>query len=197
MATATLYSQLRSSLLECPLGGQQFLPLNDLDKNITRESVQAELPWKERICQRNLTNKVVGQAKKVFAILVLADNPLAIKELLKEGLTDENLPLSRKGYDSSNILVSVCGRKTFRSFDVPKNEAKVTNFLDKQWTVLAPVLDTTGKYFILDQKCALPFSKVEPVGGGHSSTVYQSTSHPAHQHGFKVSVAFPTQFIVY
>jgi hypothetical protein len=109
-----------------------------LDKNITRESVQAELPWKERICQRNLTNKVVGQAKKVFAILVLADNPLAIKELLKEGLTDENLPLSRKGYDSSNILVSVCGRKTFRSFDVPKNEAKVTNFLDKQWTVLAP-----------------------------------------------------------
>ncbi|KAE9367916.1 kinase-like protein [Stipitochalara longipes BDJ] len=179
-----LYSQLYHSLLQCPLGSQQFLPLNVLDK-ITKESVQAELPLTVRIRRRSLPDKVVLGARKVFAILVLADNPLAITDLLKEGLTDEHLPLSRQGGDSSNILVSVCKKKTFRSFDVPRNEAKVTTFLDKQWAVLAPVLDTTGKYFILDQKCALPFPAVEEVGGGHSSTVYKSTLHPAHHHGFK------------
>ena len=185
-----LYTELYGSLLQCPLGSQQFLPRNVLDK-ITREKVQAELPWKERFCRRSLPDKVVLRAKKVFAILVLAGNLPAITRLLEEGLTDEHLPLSRQGGDTSNILVSACKTKTFRSFDLPRNEAKVTNFLDKQWTVLAPVLDTTGKYFILDQKCALPFPAVEEVGGGHSSTVYKSTLHPAHQHGFKVRPKFP------
>jgi hypothetical protein len=188
MAAATLYSQLKPCLLECPLMGQPFLPLDILDKKITKENVHAELPWKGRFLQRNLTNKVIIQAKKVFVVLVFTGEPLAIGDLLKEGLTDEDLPLSRKPGENDNILVSCSGKKTFRSFEAWRKDAQVTNFLEKQWYVLAPVLDTTGNYFILDQKCALPFPKVEEVGGGHFSTVYKSALHPAHQQGFQVSI---------
>jgi hypothetical protein len=168
--------------------GQPFLPLDILDKKLTKENIQAEIPLKERVFQRGLTNKVIIQAKKVFAVLVFTGEPLAIGDLLKEGLTDEDLPLSRKPGENDNILVSCNGKKTFRSFEAWRKDAQVTNFLEKQWYVLAPVLDTTCNYFILDQKCALPFPKVEEVGGGHFSTVYKSALHPAHQQGFQVSI---------
>ncbi|PVH75772.1 kinase-like protein [Cadophora sp. DSE1049] len=178
-----LYSQLYDSLRQCPLGSQQFLPLNNLDK-ITKKSIQAELPLTVRVRQRSLPGKVVLQAKKVFAVLVLTGESPAITDLVKEGLTDEHLPLSRKRGDSANILVSACGEKTFRSFEAWRNAAQVTHFLDWQWVVQAPVLDTTGKHFNLDQKCALPFEKVEEVGGGPSATVYKGILHEAHHQGF-------------
>jgi hypothetical protein len=184
----TLFLWLKSHLLECPLGGQQFLPLEILDVAITKEGIQAELPWTGRFLQRGLSKKVVLQAKKVFAILVLIGEALAIAELVKEGLTDEDIPLFWPRGELDNFLVSTSG-KVFHSFKAWKREAQVQNFLDKQWVVQAPVLDTTGKHFILDQKCALPFPKVEEVGGGRYSTVYKGTIHRAHQRGFAVSIA--------
>ncbi|PMD20206.1 hypothetical protein NA56DRAFT_705018 [Hyaloscypha hepaticicola] len=179
----SLYSQLKYSMLESPLDGQGFLPLNILDELITKESVKAQLSWKTLLFQSGLPNKIVQHAKKVFAILVLMDKALAITELLSEGLTDEHLPLGRKG-DNSNILVSIRG-KTFESFDGWGNDALVGNFLDKQWLVQAEVLDTTGKHFVLNPKCPLPFPRVEEIGGGHLSTVYRAALHPAYLQGFK------------
>lgn len=188
MATTSLYRRLKPCLLECPLGGQQFLPPNILDETITKKSVKAELPWKSRVFQSGLPGKVSQQAKKVFAILVLIGEPLAIKELLLEGLTDEHLPLSPKGGNNDNILVSVRG-KTFQSFVAWRNDARVADFLEKQWLVQAPVLDTTGKHVILDPKCALPFPQIKEIGGGDFSIVYKSALHPAYQQGFKAEGA--------
>jgi len=193
MATTTLYKVLRPSLLDSPLGGtgQQFLPLNILDEAITKETVQAELqklPWRSRALQRGLTGKVLQKAKKVFAILVLMGEPLAITGLLPEGLTDEHLPLSRKEGKDDNILVSVRG-KTFRSFEAWRNEARVTEFLEKQWVVQAPVLDTTGKHITLDPQSPFPFLQIEEIGGSRFSTVYKGALHPAHQQEIRVSVS--------
>jgi hypothetical protein len=141
----TVYFRGFSAAYSYALWGQEFLPLGTLDSAITRESVQVELPW-TRVLQRGLTNKAILQAKKVFAILMLIGKPLAITELLKKGLIDEDLPFFRKGSDNDKILLSVRG-KSFRSFEAWKREAQVHNFLDKQWIVQALVLDTTGKHF--------------------------------------------------
>jgi hypothetical protein len=188
MPTQTLYDLLRPSLLDSPLGGngQQFLPLNIIDNVITKETVQAEVPWRNRALIRGLSGKVVQQAKKVFAILVLMGEPLAITELLPEGLTDDHLPLSQQGGQNDNILVSVRG-KTFRSFESWRKKARVDEFLEKQWLVQAPVLDITGKHITLDPNCPFPFSTADEVGGGRFSTVYKSALHPAHQQGSIVS----------
>jgi hypothetical protein len=171
------------------------LPLEILDAAITKESVQAELPWTGRVFQRGLSKKVVLQAKKVFAILVLIGEALAIADLVKEGLTDEDLPFSRQRGELNYIIVSTRG-KLFHSFQAWKRKAQVDNFLEKQWVVQAPVLDTTGKHFILDQNCALPFPQIEEVERGPTSTVYRGTIHRSHQQGFAVSTAF-SQFVYY
>ena len=188
----SLFQQLRLCLLECPLESQKkFLPLNDLNEKITRDSIKRELPPMTQRFNCNLPDKVLQHAKKVFAILVLMGEPRYIKDLLQEGLKDEHLPLQSKRGDNPNVLVSVHGT-TFKSFDTWKNEARVGEFLEKQWLVLAPVLDPTGKHIILDTKCALPFQCIDQkTDRGALSIVYKGTVHPAHQQGFKVSIILP------
>src|SRR5579871_1983024 len=186
----TLYQQLKECLLECPLEGQKmFLPLSDLNEKITRDSVKGQLPCLETFCHRNLPNKILQQAKKVFAILVLMYEPHKIKGLLQDGLTDDQLPLQAKKINNNNVVESVHG-KIFKSFNTWRNEARVEDFLEKQWLVQAPVFDPTGKHFVLDLKCALPFKCIDQKAEkGALSIVYKGTLHPAHQEGFKVSIA--------
>lgn len=185
----SLYSQLYNHLCECSLGGQvlYFLPLNSLDELITTDSVEAQLSLSDRLPWSRLPGEVVQHAKKVFAILVLIDKPRAIKKLLREGLTDEHLPLFPKGDGSDNILVSARG-KIFQSFATWHNSAKVAVFLEKQWVVQAPVLDATDSDITLNPKCVLPFYNIVELGEGQSSRVYKGELHPAHQKGLKVSV---------
>jgi hypothetical protein len=185
-----LYSQLHSSLLDSALSLQKFLPLDVLDATITEESVRIYLPWNIRLFQPDLLVKVTQDAKRVFAILVLLGETLAIKELLSEGITDDHLPLSRSvEATNSNILMSEDG-KCFRSFAAWENDTKVEDFLIKQWLVLAPVLDTRGRLFMLNKKCPLPFVEAEEIGAGPFGIVYRGVLHPAHQKGFQVSSFF-------
>ncbi|KAI1163474.1 kinase-like domain-containing protein [Nemania serpens] len=184
----SLYSQLYNHLCECSLGGQvlYFLPLNSLDELITTDSVEAQLSLSDRLPWSRLPGEVVQHAKKVFAILVLIDKPRAIKKLLREGLTDEHLPLFPKGDGSDNILVSARG-KIFQSFATWHNSAKVAVFLEKQWVVQAPVLDATDSDITLNPKCVLPFYNIVELGEGQSSRVYKGELHPAHQKGLKAA----------
>jgi serine/threonine protein kinase len=185
----SLYRQLNDyCLVTSPLGDQVFLPLSDLNDKITRDSIKAQLSYGIRLFHRGLPDNVFLHAKKVFAILVLIEEPCAIKDLIQEGLTDEDLPLSRKGDSDYNVLVSACG-KIFKSFASWDKESRVRDFLDKQWLVQAPVLDTTGKHIVLDPKCALPFQESVAKARGGFGVVHQGTLHPAHQQGFKVSIA--------
>jgi len=188
-----LYQQLKPCLLECPLEGQKkFLPLSDLNDKITRDTIKGQLPYlSTQMCHRNLPDKILQHAKKVFAILVFMGEPRAIKGLLQEGLTDEHLPLQTKKVNNHNVVESADG-KIFKSFDAWGNEARVEEFLEKQWLVQAPVLDPTGKHIVLDSKCALPFKCIDQKAErGALSIVYKGTLHPAHQEGFKVSTAPP------
>lgn len=192
----SLYAELSSHLRICPLGDKSFLPLDSLDETITAESVKAQLSREDLQFWSGLPGEVVQHAKKVFAILVLIDEPRAIKDLLLEGLTDEHLPLFPKGDRNDNILVSVRG-KTFQSFVAWPSSARVDAFLEKQWEVQAPVFDATGSNIILNPKCALPFQSIAEVGRGQFGTVYKGVLHPAHQKGFKVSVPLSLASLTY
>ena len=192
MPSESLFNELCSLLVECPntMGLQSFLPQSDLDKAITKESVKDALPFLVRALNGRLPEKVVKNAKKVFAILVIIAKPIAIKDLLAEGIADTYLPLSGDEGEEANVLVSANGAR-FKSFSAFKHEAtKLTkDFLEKQWLVQAPVMDTAGKHIILDQRCPLPFVEMEPIGAGQHSTVYRTALHASHQQGIEVRLS--------
>jgi serine/threonine protein kinase len=183
-----MFKRLKSKYLKCPLSTNRFLPLDVLDEEITEENVRDEIPGKlANFFKPHLPSTVVRQAKKVFTILVIVGEPQAIKDLLAEGITDEDLPLSRRdGDEDDNNLVS-CSGKVFSSFADWKDEPRVEYFLDKQWTVLAPVLDFSGSDIKLSMSSALPFEAVDPVGHNNMVTVYKSDVHPAHQRGLQTT----------
>jgi hypothetical protein len=184
----TFYQQLSQCLVKCSLGDQQFLPLSELNAKVTRDSISARLSESTRQLLPSLPDEVLDHARKIFAILVLIGEPRAIQDLVQEGLKDEDLPLSLQEDMDYNVLKSR-NNQNFKSFASWDNEARVQEFLDKQWLVQAPVLDPTGRHINLTQKCALPFlqsNKVATAADGLCS-VHRGILHPAHQKGFEVS----------
>ncbi|KAJ4293285.1 hypothetical protein N0V90_008567 [Kalmusia sp. IMI 367209] len=189
----SLFSRLRKAQVGCFLNGEQkFLPLDVLDKEICEDNVRGALS-KDSVLTQTLKlfpftpvdqfpRQVVAQAKKVFAILVNIGEPNAIRKLLVEGLTDDHLPLC---LDKDGVTLNSRSGKTFHSFETSMMEQRRSDFVDRQWTVLAPILDVSGRHTILDRRCPLPFEHTEQAGHGVSSTVYKSKLHPAHCSGVK------------
>jgi hypothetical protein len=194
----SLYDELDDSLAECPLSHNKFLPLNILNDVITVEKVRANTGANTGSAVKTHTSSsnhsraedVVREAKRVFAILVLIGCENAIENLLLEGLTDEQLPLSRRGSGPDrNVLSGAVGNKKFETFRGWK-QANVDHFLEKQWRVQAPVFDTTGSHFILHRECALPLKpQFEQIGRTTFSRVFKCILYPAHyQPASEVSV---------
>lgn len=191
----SLYSRLKKAQISCSINREQnFVPLDILEKEITEENVRdtlsrgplftatvaASLRMLHLIPNDTLPRKVVECAKKVFAILVFIGEPNAIKELLDEGLTDEHLPL-RLDDNGSNTLVSGSG-ETFGSVAKSMCEQRVSDFVDKQWIVMAPILDTSGQHIELDRRIPLPFKTTDEAEHGLYSRVHKCLLHPAHYH---------------
>jgi hypothetical protein len=191
----TLYTELDERLVECRLDDEApdsiFLPLSDLEEKITKDTIRTQLS--DQLHDPGLPDKVVLQAKKVFAILALIEEPRAIEDLIqKDDLRDGDLPLSRKGakgHTDYNILVSSRGDKSFSSFASWPRASSVRQFLDKQWAVQAPVLDSIGKHIVLEPKCPWPLIESIRTSEGGSGVVYRIKLHPAHQQVFKVCIA--------
>ncbi|GKT51646.1 serine/threonine-protein kinase PknD [Colletotrichum spaethianum] len=180
----SLFDSLRDSQIKSPFG-PKFLPLSCLDTAITKTSVEGEFSYFTRLLNPYLSQNVVQHARKVFAVLVFIDRAAAICELYNEGLTDDQLPLSRNNGDDRNVLFSDRGKKRFTSFR-SWTSASVDLFLDKQWLFQSPVFGATGEHLNLDPTCALPMlPDAEEVAAGLYNVVYRGTLHPAHQKGLK------------
>ncbi|RSL81917.1 hypothetical protein CEP51_005513 [Fusarium floridanum] len=95
-----------------------FLSVDKLDK-ITPETINGELPWTTQLLMPQIAQKVASEAKGVFCVLVLIEEPTAIVQLIKEGITDDDLPLCRNSDDYNdteyNVLASVGSNKRFPS----------------------------------------------------------------------------------
>ncbi|KAF2104860.1 kinase-like protein [Rhizodiscina lignyota] len=178
----SLFEKVKDRVLECPLRGKKFLPLDALDEMITTEAVKANLRKRTRWLNSGLPGKIVQQTRKIFAILVLMKESPFINDFLalfEEGLRDEHLPLKTRKEDDS-VLVSESGRE-FHSFR-HWNPFKVNAFLEKQWIVQAPVFDLEGNHIVLDPECALPLlENFKQIGGGQASAVYKAVLHKNHQ----------------
>ncbi len=178
-------------LCRSPIDDKEFLPLDALETLVNKKTVKTELEFNEgveasltrRETSADLLNKVTKQAKRVFATLVLIDKAAAIYRLLEEGLTDEHLPLV---CDSDYDHLSSHDHETKFPF-AGLRHASLTNFLQKQWVFLAPVLNTTGQLIEVSRDCALPFTESDVIGHGAAGIVHWAKLHKAHQQGFEVS----------
>ncbi len=162
--------------------GTKFLPRSLVDEVITQDIITDKLPALDRLYYSYVSDflpkKVHNQARKVFAVLVLIGHESAIRDLMnKDDIADEDLPLDRDAATGS--LTARKTGKIFTSFQ-SWEPARVCAFLEKQWYVLAPVLDPTDTDLKLDPQCPLPIQNIVPKFQGHGVFVYQGWLHPAH-----------------
>lgn len=190
----TLFTRLRKAQVGCELNAEQkFLPLDVLEREITEDNVRDALSNETGLAvtlkffrlstdDQLPPRRIVDQAKRVFAILVLIGEADAIKLLLADGLTDDQLPLRLD--DESSTPISRSGL-AFNSFATMR-EQRIIEFVDKQWTVLAPTIGAPGLHYELDRRCPLPFENTAQIGHVSTRAVYKTKLHPAHYHGPKL-----------
>jgi serine/threonine protein kinase len=187
----SLFARLRKAQVGCTLNGEQkFLPLDILEREITEDNVRGTLSKDSGFTatalkflhlsnDNQLPGRVVDRARRVFAILVLIGEADAIKPLLDDGLTDDQLPLRLDDEGSTPISRSGLALNSFAMM----SEQRVIDFVDKQWTVLAPVFDASGQHAELDRRCPLPFEDTEQTGHESTRAIYKTKLHPAHYFG--------------
>ncbi|KAI5464980.1 kinase-like domain-containing protein [Mariannaea sp. PMI_226] len=182
----SIYKKLMDRKVQCPLGRQYFVPLSALDELINKKNIKTLIPFPKLLFRQNLPAKVMQRAQRLFTILVLISETDAICALMQEGLTDEHLPLSLRSDNSYDRLMSRDGKKEFKSFG-SWDEVRVTDFLAKQWMVLAPVFSKSSQHVEVDTSCALSLVECKEIAKGHHAFVYRASIHPAHHMGFNTN----------
>jgi len=199
---STLAEALGNARMESPAEqGIFWIPNNELERMITPEATKAELQRtlvyeNPRDCEKTASS-IVHQAKKLFAILVLLDRPAFIQTFLDEGITDEDLPLSRiettnnvHGSLSFNYShIRTCSGLPVNALRIWESHA-IEEFLRVQWMFLAPVFNFGEeiKHYDLADNCVLPFiedeERTNAKFGGYSH-VWGVRIHPAHQNLYR------------
>jgi hypothetical protein len=203
MSTRPLPNDFGLEVLEqmCPITGKPFIAnLDTLLQQITWQVVKKELPstfsrqWLP-CWDYNLENKIQG-ARKVIIILMLMAKIEAIENLLLEGLTDGDLPLSEYGAN----LQSRCKKKIFAAL----KPGGVSLFLEKQWMVVEPAFELnapTASNLRLSKNVALRLTvsschevtKPGPV----TTRVYKITLKPGCQPEWDDSVSSPGLYNIF
>lgn len=188
-----LFDQLDNVYSQDELGNRKYIPRNELERLITRDTVEQELRRTQkrgvrnlfrakRSLRENLAERVMESGQKLFATCVYLSQPWDVKLLLDANFTDDDLPVTKnaKSLKSSE-----------KQFDWPAawELPKLDVFIDKQWLFLAPIFSTTGTHQSLDTMCPLPFLKVEEEQHGMNNVVFQAMIHESHQKGFAVGLS--------
>lgn len=138
----------------------------------------------ERSEVKHVAKEACRSAKKVFAILAYMKKGPEICSLLKEKVSDKDLPLGRKRHDNGiSILQRASGVpiKTFETW----SDNDIEKFDRIQWWMLAPVFEDK-QHYDLDENIILPFipfksnPDTEKKKEGGYSEVYAVRLHPAH-----------------
>ncbi|GAW22617.1 hypothetical protein ANO14919_121590 [Xylariales sp. No.14919] len=173
-----------------PFSGFSFLPLDALNEVITPNIVKAQLSPMDDF------NRIVELSKKIFAILGFIEAEERIRDLFKDGLRDEHLPLKIiGGTQEYNLLISSgarCRGREFRSFSKWR-DIEIEYFVRRQWLVLAPVFTTRGEHINIDGDTPLPLYDITKIAVTARATVYSGILHAAHivprpTHHIKVAV---------
>ncbi|KAK3370932.1 hypothetical protein B0T24DRAFT_577909 [Lasiosphaeria ovina] len=190
-----------------------FFPANLLPLLLTEQSVSEELnkhfgdkstKYARKICSEKRVNSFeedgmssmkqrIRTYRRVFAILMLIDKTPAIRQFIREGVNDSDLPLVRSG-TGKGMRRSRALDKELKCFRSGWTGIQIRNFVDYQWTTLAPFFSKGEKrkevhHYPLQDRVILPFSpnkkqdevNQELLGGG--GRVFKTSIHPDH-HNF-------------
>lgn len=169
--------------------GRKFLPINELECIINMKAIQGELLLHGK--DAGLAEKIWGTTRskiselttrrKIFAILVMADQVPAIINFIEDDIYDNHLPfLFRDGIGdragSYDVYGKVKGRdgepdgeKEFLiSFFQNWKDNNLESFRDNQWQFLAPYFSLVSQdnnkvmHYNLDNQLILPFIEDRP-----------------------------------
>ncbi|KAH7323473.1 kinase-like domain-containing protein, partial [Rhexocercosporidium sp. MPI-PUGE-AT-0058] len=132
-----------------------------------------------------LAEEVCKCGRRLFATLVAINKVADIDLLLKEGITDEDLPFVRKPDSRRRFALYRKGGQVIKTFESWRDQ-DLEQFDRSQWWMMAPIFRLNEGLQILDDNIILPFvplgslgEKLEHKQGGYSE-VYPVRVHPAH-----------------
>jgi hypothetical protein len=203
-STRSLHEKLWHSRIESPhLGDKYFIPNSDLDDHLVPENIRDELKATQtrNLSYAELSNyvtRIFETARRLFAILVLAERPSDIFSFIDEGIGDTDLPFVKEPPGACNDY-KLCIQK---HGDCPTRRTECTceiramlkwscpaasKLYTLQWQFLAPVFQkdpgTVPKYYFHDS-IVLPFENNEQEHrkeSGGFGDVWPVRIHGAHQ----------------
>jgi len=184
----SLKVQIRSARIECPQRSHCYIvPNSALESLITVTNVEKDIRARSHDNELseldNVAESTCRTARKVFAILACMKKGPEICSLLRDGISDEDLPLTRCKTNGEYMLRRTSGIpiKTFERW----NDKDIEKFDRIQWWMLAPVFEDK-EHYELDKNIILPFipfktnPEMEKKKEGGYSEVWAARLHHAH-----------------
>ena len=164
---------------------ERFIPAGDLDEVLTNHAIVSEL---QSHGLADISQRVFRHAKKIFAILLMIRKLDVLEDVIKKGLHDEILPLARPmpGSLEDENLDSI-----FSGWNLDTRR----QFMDFQWTLLAPVF-LQGEHLKLPDDARLPFMKTEVIANGAFGVVHRVEIHSDHARFDKLEMPVTKQVSV-
>jgi hypothetical protein len=204
----SLEQQIRGALCQhAHKESKGFLPLDKLNELVVEDSVAEALRecmpelsvdsarrLAQAICPGSVRDPLQPSFCRMFAILVLIEQPQEILIFVNNNITDHDLPLVKTRNENT-------GRSELRRKPQPQKSLECINkwssflvdlFEEYQWTLLSPFFSRSNKgavrFYPLDDQTILPFIEDSSRGanledddfqGGHGS-VSRVKIHPSH-----------------
>ncbi|KAI1214230.1 kinase-like protein [Annulohypoxylon truncatum] len=180
----SLEENLRRAIKHPREDDRGFIPINDFDEILTRESVRLELQscleklspekdletwisqvWDISECTDNdPKRKIATTRRKMFAVLVLLKVPEKIQLFINEGFWDKDLPFVRSVDQkwTSQANGHQCKARIVECLNNLKDwkNHEVDSFFNYQWLVLAPIFNMADEkvmFYHLHRSITLPF----------------------------------------
>jgi hypothetical protein len=167
-----------------------FIPICDQKSLITVPNIERDIRDGEDFLSsteiRKIAEEAIVVAPKLFAILACLEKGPEIRFLLRDGVSDNDLPLKCKRNQSGGFELQRKSGEVITAFET-WSDFHIEEFGRIQWWMIAPVFEDKGHYE-LEDSAVLPFipfatnSDTEQKEGGFSE-VYAARIHPSH-HNF-------------
>ncbi|KAL0942010.1 protein kinase [Colletotrichum truncatum] len=201
---------LRTAMLEArveTIEGQHFIPISLVNELLTEQRVKEELMQSlseasshelDEICQQVCSQPNPNAASsslrflRVFAILVLIGRSADIREFIRSGISDKDLPLSEKQLQQTRDGETSTER---RAIDLPHWDSELKEkFVRYQWEINVPFFSQSEspskiRFYKLDAKTILPFTNdktPDSIYGGFSE-VSKVKIHSSHHNFIGIS----------
>lgn len=191
-ATMQLREELHAARIESPAESHRFfIPESDKTAIITKDLITKEIlatnVGLDYASARSQASLAFEHAKNVFAILAYLGKGAKICELLREGISDDDLPFQRSRHEDRKCNFSL-QRNNGGKIEVLEqwDSGELESMGRKQWHLLAPVFEDM-EHLKLHKNVTLPFLSLgeeeqeqkTPSGGGYSE-VFTHRIHAAH-----------------